>query len=264
MGSSWAPITSVVRAFGPSCFWYSASVPESRHISARPKGDGFWPRVWTEAIELLFYLVSSVNRSHRATTVAQAPPQWRRSHRGNVFVAVLVARAQQRLSVVVCESAKAATMFTDLVFWFAGFAIADLIFWFTGFVIADLVCTTTDGVVWMRESALCSEVQHQQRRRRDGGCRIVVAATEEGGGSDGGRERDERATRRWREMRHREGSRFCSPLRGCSGLRWSEVVGDFGGRGCSREKEREREREREERVAYSQRGEVEGFAKLKP
>ena len=165
--------------------------------------------LWTEAI---------------VSTVAQPRPQWRRSRRGNVFVAMLVARAQQRLSVVVCDSAGVATMFADLVFWFAGFTIT------------DLVCANTDGVVWIRESALCSEVQHQRRRRRDGGCRIVVAATKEGGGSDGGRERDERATRRWQEVQHREGSR--SPSCGCSGRRWSEVVGDFGGRGCSGERER--------------------------
>ena len=113
-----------------------------------------------------------------------AQPQWRRSRRGNVFVAVLVARAQQLLSVVVCESVGVTTMFADLVFLFAGFAIT------------NLICATTDGVVRMRESALCSEVLHQRRQRRNGGYKIKVVAMKEGGGNDGGGERDERAMRR--------------------------------------------------------------------
>jgi len=80
------------------------------------------------------------------------------------------------------------------------------------------------------------EVQQQRRRRRDSGWRSVVAAIEEGGGSDGGKEKDERVTRRWREVHHIGGLRPRSPLRGCSGRRWSEVVGDSGGRGCSKER----------------------------
>jgi len=113
----------------------------------------------------------------------------------------------------------------------------DLVFWFAGFAIADLVCATTDGVVWMRESALCSEVLHQRRQRRNGGYKIKVVAMKEGGGNDGGGERDERAMRRWREVQHKEGSRSRSPSRGCSGRRWLVVAGDFGGRGCSGERE---------------------------
>jgi len=54
----------LLRVFGPSCFLYSTLIPEPRHIRARPKGDGFWSQVWTEAIKLLFCLGSSVNRSH--------------------------------------------------------------------------------------------------------------------------------------------------------------------------------------------------------
>jgi len=77
----WSPIDqyyiiSAVRAFSPDCFWYSAPVPKSRHIRTRPKGDDFWPRVWTEAIKLLFYLGSNVNRSHSIKNLELLQQQW--------------------------------------------------------------------------------------------------------------------------------------------------------------------------------------------
>ena len=121
-----------------------------------------------------------------------------------------MARAQQLLSVVVCESVGVTTMFADLVFLFAGFAIT------------NLICATTDGVVRMRESALCSEVQHQRRRRCDGGCRIVVAATVVG------RETKERRDSDGRCSTERVRVRVCLRLRVIAmvggGRRWSEIL----------------------------------------
>jgi len=50
------PITSVIRAFGPSYFCHSASVLEPRHIGVRPKGGAFWPRLSPEAVKTPFCL----------------------------------------------------------------------------------------------------------------------------------------------------------------------------------------------------------------
>jgi len=69
-------LTNAVRVFGPGCFLYSVRVLELRHIRTRPKGGGFWPWVWTEAVELLFYHGSNVNQSHSVKNLELLQQQW--------------------------------------------------------------------------------------------------------------------------------------------------------------------------------------------
>jgi len=57
-------VTSAERAFGSSCFQYSAPVREPKHIGARPKGHRFLPRLRTEAIESPSASVLRSTRGH--------------------------------------------------------------------------------------------------------------------------------------------------------------------------------------------------------
>ena len=59
--------TSAGRAFGSSCFLCSAPVLEPKHIGTRPKGEGFWPRVWPEAIDPRLCFGYPRNRGHRVS-----------------------------------------------------------------------------------------------------------------------------------------------------------------------------------------------------
>ena len=162
--------------------------------------------MWTEAVELLFYLVSTVNRSHCVNGGSAA------------------------------QSAGVATMFTDLVFWFAGFTITDLVEVVAGFAIAFTHVASASPTPpppcapsppcaqsWFARSTAAAPLHHLlaplQRLNAHRRPRLIVRLQEisrrgsvagrEGGRSCGKRERKELREERKEGVAGRERGRSC-------------------------------------------------------